>query len=179
MASRKSEDLVPEAQIKVERVKDVCNQVGIDLLIYCTLRSLEEQAKLFRQSRPWAEIKRKIDQYRNRGFYFLAEIIENVGPCSGRHVTNAGPGESWHNFGEAWDAVPLIGGKPAWNYLHAKNEWDAYGECVRQVGMYWAGDWTRYREYPHAQLREGSNPLKKYEPDDIHGMLFENQLLAT
>jgi len=177
MASRKLEDLISEVQEKAEKVHEVCEQVGVDLLIYCTLRSLEEQAKLFRQSRSWAEIKKKIDKFRNRGFYFLADIIEQVGPCSGRHVTNAGPGESWHNFGEAWDAVPLIGGKPAWNYLHAKAEWDAYGECVRQVNMYWAGDWTNFREYPHAQLRVGSNPLKKYEPDEIRAMLVKANLL--
>lgn len=75
---------------------------------------------MFRQSRPWKDIKRKIESYLNRGFCFLADAPEQAGACSGRHVTNAGPGESWHNFGEAFDAVPLIGGKPGWNYIHAK-----------------------------------------------------------
>jgi peptidoglycan L-alanyl-D-glutamate endopeptidase CwlK len=177
MASRKLEDLVPDARKKAKKVLAVCDEVGIDLLIYCTLRPLEEQARLFRQSRSWAEIKDKILTLRGRGLGFLADIIEAVGPCYGDHVTNAAPGESYHNYGQAWDAVPLIAGKPAWNYLRAKPYWDAYGECVRQVGMIWAGDWVSFREYPHAQLRAGGNPLKQNDPDRIREMLAEHKLL--
>ncbi len=179
MASRDLNDLIPEVKQNAERVMEVCDQVGVDILIYCTLRPLEEQAKLFRQSRSWAEIKKKILKYKDRGFGFLGDVIDSVGPCTGPHVTNAGPGESWHNYGEAWDAVPLIGGKAAWNYQNAKSEWDAYGECIRQVDMKWAGDWTRFREYPHAQLRSGGNPLKEYGPDDIQTMLKKHNLLKT
>ena len=178
MASRRIEDLTPEVQAKAEQVIDVCNQVGVDLLIYCTLRPLEEQARLYRQSRPWRTIKSKILKFKEKGYGFLAEILDDVGPCSGRHVTNAGPGESWHNYAQAWDGVPLIGGKPAWNYLHAREQWDAYGECIRQVGMQWAGDWTRFKEYPHAQLHSGGNPLKLHEPDEIRSLLVQNGLLA-
>lgn len=177
MASRKLENLVPEVKEKAERVVDACAQVGLDILIYCTLRPLEEQAKLYRQSRSWKSIKEKIHKLRNRGFGFLGNIIDNVGPCNGPHVTNAAPGEGWHNYAEAWDAVPLIGGKPAWNYMKAKEEWDGYGESVRQVGMYWAGDWVSFREYPHAQLRQGGNPLKQYGPDEIRAMLKDSGLL--
>jgi len=178
MASRKLEDLVQEAREKADRVMEVCSQVGFELLIYCTERSLEEQAKLYRQSRSWAEIKQKIRTLKDRGFGFVAEILDAVGPCTGPHVTNAGPGESWHNYGEAWDAVPLLNGKPAWNYLNARAEWDAYGECVRQVGMQWAGDWTTFREYPHAQLRTGGNPLKQFSPDEIQEILNTRGLLT-
>ena len=177
MASRKLDDLVPEVQERAGRVVEVCNQVGVDLLIYCTLRPLEEQARLYRQSRSWALIKEKILAFKNRGYSFLADILDGIGPCNGAHVTNAAPGESWHNYAEAWDAVPLIGGKPAWNYLNAKPQWDAYGECVRQVGMHWAGDWTNFREYPHAQLRAGGNPLKENNPDTVHELLVQHKLL--
>lgn len=178
MASRKLDDLVPEAKKNAERVVEVCTQVGFDLLIYCTLRSPEEQAKLYRQSRSWAEIKSKMLKMKDRGFGFLADVLEAVGPCTGPHVTNAGPGESWHNYGEAWDAVPLINGKAVWSYLNAKSEWDAYGECVRQVGMHWAGDWVTFREYPHAQLQAGGNPLKQQGPDEVRAMLEKRGLLA-
>ena len=138
---------------------------------------MEEQARLYRQSRSRQEIDVKLNKFRIRGFDFLANVIESVGPCSGKHVTNAAPGESWHNYGEAWDAVPLIGGKPAWNYLEAKPHWDAYGEAVRQVGMHWAGDWTSFREYPHAQHRHGGNPLKILEPEEIKLALVERNLI--
>ena len=177
MASRSLDALVPDAKKNAEKVMAVCTEVGFELMIYCTLRPLDEQAKLFRQSRSAQEIRDKVINFRNRGFSFLAEIIEGVGPCYGPHVTNAAPGESWHNYAEAWDAVPLIGGKPAWNYNQAKPEWDAYGECVRQVEMYWAGDWTKFREYPHAQMRPGGNPLKEFKPDEIRSILEKHKLL--
>ena len=178
MASRRLEDLVDKMREKAEVVKQACREAGgFDLLIYCTRRPLEEQARLFRQSRSRRQIDLKIQKYRNRGFPFLADILESVGPCYGEHVTNAGPGESWHNFGQAFDAVPLIGGKPAWNYLKAKPYWDAYGEAVRQAGLYWAGDWLRFREYPHAQLQPGGNPLKVMGPDKVYAALENNGLL--
>jgi peptidoglycan L-alanyl-D-glutamate endopeptidase CwlK len=178
MASRDLNSLKPVVKKKAERVIDVCGQVDVDILIYCTLRTLEEQARLYRQSRSWVEIKNKILTYEKNGFGFLGKIIDSVGPCTGPHVTNAGPGESWHNYGEAWDAVPLIGGKAAWSYQNAKPEWDAYGECIRQVGMEWAGDWVNFREYPHAQLQSGGNPLKQFNPDQIKLMLQEHKLIS-
>ncbi len=180
MASRSLDDLIPEVREKAQIVQQACQEAGgFDILIYCTLRPLEEQARLYRQSRSRREINRKKLKLQNRGFDFLAEILENVGPCYGRHVTNAGPGESWHNYGQAWDAVPLIGGKPAWNYLEARDYWDAYGEAVRQAGMQWAGDWTRFREYPHAQLKPGGNPLKTQTPEEIRLALVKHNLLVA
>ena len=178
MASRDLKDLVPEASKKALLVQQACKEaVGFDLLIYCTLRPLEEQARLYRQSRSRKEIDAKMEKMIRRGFDYLANVIESVGPCYGRHVTNAAPGESWHNYGEAWDGVPLIGGKPAWNYLQAKSYWDAYGEAVRQVGMNWAGDWTGFREYPHAQLKQGGNPLKTMGSEEIKLALLELKLI--
>ena len=178
MASRNLDDLIPEVAEKARRVKEICmEKAGFELLIYCTLRPLEEQARLYRQSRSFGQIKAKMDNFRDRGFSFLADIIDNVGPCSGAHVTNAGPGESWHNYGEAWDAVPLICGKAAWSYQDAKEEWDAYGEAVREVGMSWAGDWTSFREFPHAQLQQGSNPLKLHDPEKIKMAFIEHKLI--
>lgn len=177
MSYRSLNKLTPETKEKALIVLDVCQKVGIDLLIYSTLRSLEEQAKLYRQSRSWNEIKIKIQKFRNRGYYFLADIIEEVGPAYGLHVTYAAPGESWHNYAEAWDAVPLQNGKPLWKYKYAKEQWEAYGEAVRQVGMYWAGDWISFREYPHSQLRKGGNPLKMLTPEIVHDLLLKHKLI--
>lgn len=179
MASRKLEDLTDDVAANARRIVEVLDEVGVDLLIYCTLRPLEEQARLYRQSRPWSKIKNKILDFQNRGYGYLAEILEEVGPCSGPHVTNATCGESWHNYAEAFDAVPLIGGKAAWNYFDHQAEWDAYGESVRQVGMIWAGDWTSFREYPHAQKRPGGNPLREFDPDKVHDLLVTNKLLTA
>ena len=177
MASRSLDKLTADMKEKAESVLKASHNIELDILIYCTLRPLDEQARLYRQSRSWGTIKEKITKYRQRGFGFLADVLERVGPQTGQHVTNAGPGESFHNFGLAFDAVPLSGGKPIWNYLSGKHAWEAYGGCVRQAGLEWAGDWTTFREYPHAQLGTGGNPLKQFTPDQLREKLIELGLL--
>jgi len=177
MASRKIEDLVPEVQEKAKTVVEKCRSAGVDLLIYCTLRGLDEQAILYRQSRTRSEIISKMDKLRQRGYGFLADIIDSVGPQSGPHVTNAAPGESWHNYAEAWDAVPLINGKAMWSYDENKQLWQVYGNAVAEAGLDWAGNWTGFVEHPHAQLRKGGNPLTLHEPDEIKEILISNGLL--
>jgi len=177
MASRSIKKLNPETAQKAERVKTYCALRGFTLLIYCTLRTLEEQAKLFRQSRTAAQINAQVDWYNSHGFSYLSDILQKVGPQHGSHVTNAAPGESWHNYAMAFDAVPLTGGKAAWNYDENKELWDIYGQGVRDNGLHWAGDWKGFVEYPHAQLLPAPNPLKMYSPDDIRKMLETNNLL--
>ena len=140
---------------------------------------LEEQARLYWQSRARQTIKKKIDTYHNRSFGFLAEILEGVGAQSGPHVTNAGPGESFHNYALAFDAVPLLGGKCCWKYTDYRPLWEGYGEAVRQAGLEWAGDWTSFREYPHAQLGSGGNPLRAYGPEKVKDLLTNNGLLKS
>ena len=171
MSSRDTKDLTSELQTKAIKVIEYCNSRGVDLLVYCTLRTLEEQAKLYRQSRSWTEVRNKLIKFRERGLGFLADILFSIGPCNGPYVTDAAPGESWHNYREAWDAVPLVGGKPLWGYKGSEKEWNIYGEGIRSVNMNWAGDWVSFIEYPHAQLRSSSNPLKVYTPDIIHNIL--------
>lgn len=80
----------------------------------------------------------------------LAEIVDLAGPQSGPHVTNAGPGQSLHNYGYAVDAAPVVGGKIQWNSDHPA--WQVYGQCARDVGLIWAGDWDTFKEFPHVQL---------------------------
>lgn len=87
MASRSLDDLRPEFRARVDLWLIDCKLHEIDILVYCTLRSLKEQADLY--------------------------AIGRTRP--GRTVTNARPGSSAHNFGLALDFVPLIGGKPQWN----------------------------------------------------------------
>lgn len=179
MAASKLDLLIPKAKTKALQVQAICRkEYGFELLIYCTLRSLEEQARLFRQSKTREEVNAKIKDFKKRGFGFLANIITKVGPCTGPTVTNAAPGESWHNYGEAWDAVPLIAGKPAWNYSGgAKKLWDAYGAAVRKVKMYWAGDWKTFKEYPHAQMRSTGNALSGRTSEEVQAALKKVKLL--
>jgi len=83
------EQLLPLVQRKArELIKQCKKQLGIDLLITSSYRSIAEQNKLYAQGRT----------------------------TPGAIVTKAKGGQSFHNFKVAFDVCPLVGGKLAWNY---------------------------------------------------------------
>lgn len=177
MASRKIEDLEIGIQVRAKTLIHRCEGRGADLLIYCTYRSFEEQAKLYRQSRPMSTIVKKCQKLNDAGFPELANVIWNVGPQMGvnfKHVTFAGPGESWHQYRQAFDGVPLVGGKAAWDVEQFKSLWDIYGGEAEKLGFHWAGRWTKFKEYPHCQAIHGSNPLKILDRETIIQALMDS-----
>lgn len=182
MASRRIEDLIPEMQDKANFVVGYCKNEGVDLLVYCTLRTLKEQAILFRSSDPdGGKVKSKILWLRNNGFDFLADKIEEINPQKYEGwKTNAAPGESYHNYGEAFDAVPMLGGKPMWGYKSYQKGWDTFGKACKEINLEWGGTWSN-KDMPHAQLRPiidgSSNPLKMSSPEEVKFILTKNGLL--
>ncbi len=152
---------------KAEALLDACAAAGLKMLVTSTWRDIEAQAVLYRQSRTRGEIETKCQRLRTNGFDFLAEAIEAVGPRNGPHVTNAGPGESWHNYRVAMDAYPCIAGKPVWSYNAAPEMWDKYGVLAEQHGFEWAGRWRSFREYPHVQIAGAGSPLKGRTPNEV------------
>ena len=154
MASRDIDDLQTDVAEKARRLLQRCSEEDLDLLIYCTLRSMEEQARLYRQGRPLRQIEAKAGELRERWHRpDLADLLIAVGPQNGGRVTNAGPGQSMHNYGLAFDSVPLRAGKPVWSARRPEDRalWDRYGGLAEEVGLEWAGRWTRFREFPHVQ----------------------------
>lgn len=175
--SRDIQLLHPATAQKATQVINMCKAKGVDILIYCTLRTLEEQAKLYRQGRQWSAIQLKMQNLRNAGFDYLAAIIDAVGPQNGkRKLTGAAPGESWHNLAYAFDAVPLIGKEPAWSYEGNELLWDVYGSVCKYNGLTWGGDWN-FKDYPHAQEFTEHNPLRVYDPETLRKMFEERGLL--
>lgn len=87
MSSRSLADLHPLFRPKAEAFVAAATQAGLDVLIYCTLRSLEEQSQLYACGRT----------------------------APGKIVTKAKAGESAHNYGLAFDGSPLIHGRIAWD----------------------------------------------------------------
>lgn len=166
--SRNVNDLTNATLAKALLVIEYCKDAGVDILIYNTLRTLEEQARLYRKGRSYSSIKAKMRKLSSRGFGLLADVIQSVGPQHGSIVTNAAPGESYHNYGMAFDAVPIIDGKAMWNDLES---YKIYGDAVRNAGMIWGGDWTKFNDKPHAQIAKGGNPLKMYDVNTIYKML--------
>lgn len=125
MSSRSLQDLLPVVREKAIQFISDCADAGIDILIYCTYRSPEEQEIIYAQGRT----------------------------KPGRIVTNARGGDSFHNHRCAFDFVPLVAGKPAWNdaALYAKA-----GSIAESVGLEWSGRWKgKLRETAHCQYTGG------------------------
>lgn len=130
MASRSLDDLAKPVQSAAQGLLGVCAACGIDLLIYCTLRSNAEQAELYAigRSKP------------------------------GKRVTAAKPGQSMHNpdvYGKAWafDAVPMMAGKPQWSDIALLAR---VGMLAERLGLEWAGRWSgALKESVHFQMKRG------------------------
>ena len=123
--SRELEDLLPPVRERVERMIADCKAEGIDLLVTSTYRDNASQDALYAQGRT----------------------------APGRIVTNARSGQSYHNYRCAVDVVPIRNGKAIWN---AKDPvWQRIGALGKAAGLEWAGDWKRFKEFPHFQYTAG------------------------
>ena len=117
MSSRSLEDLKQSVKQSAIIHKQLCAAKGVELLIYCTLRSNEEQNELY--------------------------AIGRTKP--GKKVTNARAGESAHNPNEfglasAYDCCPMIAGKPMWDSNDPS--WRIVGACGEEAGLSWSGRWA-------------------------------------
>lgn len=127
MSSRSLDDLNQSTRQMAVVHKQLCAARGVELLVYCTLRSNEEQTELYAIGRT----------------------------KSGVIVTNARAGESAHNpdkFGKAsaYDCCPMIAGKPMWDSNHPS--WRIVGACGEEAGLVWSGRWAgKLKEQAHFQ----------------------------
>ena len=70
----------------------------------------------------------------------------------GKKVTNAKAGQSFHNWRCAFDFVPIVDGKAVWG---DDALWTKCGAIGKAIGLEWAGDWSRFKEFPHMQFTGG------------------------
>lgn len=122
--SRSLSDLLPCARIRAERFIAACAKQGIDVLITSTYRDNESQAAIYAQGRT----------------------------APGRRITNAKPGQSFHNYRIAFDFVPIVNGKAIWNDVAL---FEHCGEVAESVGLEWAGRWKSFKELAHCQYSGG------------------------
>ena len=120
MPSRKLEDLHPMVVERARQLVTLAQVEGIEILVTSTLRTFEEQAELF--------------------------AIGRTKP--GKKVTNATAGESWHNFGLAFDVVPLVNGKAVWDSPF----WNRIRVLGKQVGLIWNGTFQSFKNKPHFEF---------------------------
>lgn len=127
MPSRRIEDLHPLMRPRVQAWLAACRDAGLDVLVYCTVRSWAEQAALYAQGRT----------------------------APGSIVTHARAGESAHNHALALDFVPLVAGKAQWaapTPARPRPEWTQAVELAERAGLESASRWPRFREWPHLQM---------------------------
>lgn len=169
--SRDLNDLIPAFKSKVEQLLSDCASSGYPMRHFFTLRTPFEQGKLWRQSRSKQQVEQKIHELRNSGADFLAHCIESVGPQNGQRVTDAIPGFSWHQWGEAVDCFWLVNGDAEWSTkrkINGVNGYANYAAIARALGLTSGGFWSSIKDWPHVQLRKESNPGKIFELQKIN-----------
>lgn len=86
--------------------------------------------------------------------------------CGGQVVTNAKGGQSYHNFGLAFDV--FVGD---WNTKvdkngNGKSDWTEVGEIGESIGLEWGGNWKDFVDLPHFQYTYGLT-LKKLNAGEL------------
>jgi D-alanyl-D-alanine carboxypeptidase/LysM domain len=113
------------AQLGV-RLLDQCAAAGLALMVTQGLRTMAEQNALYAQGRT----------------------------APGKIVTNARGGQSYHNFGLAFDVLVLDAmGKAQWSDAHPG--WRQAGLTAEALGLEWGGHWTGLKDLPHFQYTGG------------------------
>lgn len=112
-------------------------QEGIYVEISVGYRSMEEQAKLYGQGR--------------LGYNYGGK---NYSDLSKPKVTDAMPGQSYHNYGLAIDyfIVSDDGRNAIWT-VDAK--WRRVAAIGKSLGFAWGGDWSDFKDYPHLEMTGG------------------------
>ena len=148
-------DFAPQAQALL----DACASRDVRMRPFFTMRGPGVQAKLWCQSRTAAQIEKQIQSLRWAGAHWLAGLLDPTWAKTGPAVTNALPGMSWHQWGEAIDCFVLgEDGNAVWDARHAS--YRVYAEEARKLRLEAGGLWLRFPDAVHVQLRQTSSPLK-------------------
>lgn len=130
--------LVPTFRPRLETLLASCRARGVEMRPYMGLRTPLEQARLWRQSRSREQIDAKVAQLHAAGADYLADCIVRVGPQNGDPVTNAVPGLSWHQWGEAADCFWVVKGDAEWSTKRLVNGLNGYrvmAEEAKKLGL--------------------------------------------
>lgn len=169
-------DLNPSCIVSFTNLITACASKGCEVVPYFGLRTLEEQACLWRQSRSTSVIQLQIQKLRDANCNFLADVIVNVGPQkTAPWATNAIPGLSWHNWGLAVDF-----------YVKHKNigpaDWNAasyeiLGQEAKKMGLRWGGDFSK-PDPGHVQINPKELP-EVYDLKYINDYFYDKAKVAS
>ncbi len=89
--------------------------------------------------------------------YAKQQELYNIGrETQAKIVTNAKPGQSWHNFGRAIDVAFYKNGQITWNGMENEVDlWAFIGGEAGKRGITWSGNWTGFSERCHFEYTQG------------------------
>lgn len=105
---------------------------------------------------------------------------------SGKIVTNAKAGDSWHNYGFAFDIVLLVDKDGNGTYESASWEtdkdydndghpdWMEVVKIAKALGFEWGGDWKSFKDKPHFQMIPEGLTIQKAKEIYLSGRLIVN-----
>ena len=102
-----------------------------------------------------------------RSFKRSDELYAQGRTKPGQKVTNAKGGDSFHNYGLAFDFVILVDGVMSWK---VDKNWMIVGECFKKRGWKWGGDFKSITDYPHFEKTLGKTLAEvkvKYKADNF------------
>lgn len=92
----------------------------------------------------------------------------------GRKVTNAKPGDSYHNYGLAVDLClkePVKEKGRLTKYPDKHPIWGYIGEAARVFGLSWGGEWKKLKDRPHIEVPIALDEIKKiYNQQGMEGV---------
>lgn len=122
------EKLHPAIRAQATQLLQLASAQGIHLRITQGMRTIEEQNALYAQGRT----------------------------LPGKVVTNAKGGDSYHNYGLAFDVVPIVNGVAQWG----SKDWDKIGKLGESIGLRWGGRFKSIVDKPHFEIGPSISQLK-------------------
>lgn len=129
--TKEIDKLIPSLQVKANELIRLCHCANVAILVYSGLRTFVEQNAEYAKGRT---------------------ILKTADGKRQAKVTKAMAGQSYHNYGLAFDCAPVVNGKIDWS--GTSSPWRSLGALGKSLGLTWGGDW-KMKDLPHFEYRNG------------------------
>lgn len=171
MGAAHSEEFI----ILVERLLDNCKERGILMMPYEMIRPPADQARYWKQGRTSEEVSLAIDRLLSEGASFLAQCLADAGHPDGPVITNALPGYSWHQWGEAVDCCWIHNNKKVWGLdvrdANGNNGYEVYAEEAAKLSLEAGFFWKDFVDAAHVQYQKSPSPKERYSTKEINDIM--------